>query len=124
MLLGVTFLGIKGIEYKQKFDEHHVPGASFSFDREEIPGHPGQYANPSHAAIFFALYFIMTGMHAFHMIVGLVLVGTIAILCGRRWFSGGGEVQVEVTGLYWHFVDIVWIFLFPLLYLISRHPLH
>ena len=71
MLFGLTFLGIKGIEYKQKFDEHHVPGATFSFEHEEIPSQPGQYANPQHAQIFFALYFIMTGLHALHMIVGL-----------------------------------------------------
>src|ERR1700693_853355 len=71
MLLGLTFLGIKGIEYRDKFVEHHVPGASFSFEHEEIPGHPGQYANPAHAQIFFSLYFVMTGLHALHMIIGL-----------------------------------------------------
>ena len=63
--------------------------------------------------MFFILYFIMTGLHAFHMIVGLALLGTMAYLTHRRWFSGGGGVQIEVTGLYWHFIDIVWIFLYP-----------
>ena len=71
MLLGLAFLGIKGIEYKDKFEEHHVPGVSFSFDHVPIPRHPDQYANPRHAEIFFSLYFIMTGLHALHMIVGL-----------------------------------------------------
>ena len=71
MLFGLAFLGIKGVEYYDKFEEHHVPGASFSFDHVAIPGHPGEYADPHHAEIFFSLYFIMTGLHAVHMIVGL-----------------------------------------------------
>ena len=71
MLLGLTFLGIKGIEYKDKFEEHHVPGASFSFNNVPVPGHPGEYANPKHAQLFFTLYFVMTGLHALHMIIGL-----------------------------------------------------
>ena len=71
------------------------------------------------AQMFFVLYFFMTGLHAFHMIVGLVLVGIMAWLSHRRWFSGGGETQIEMMGLYWHFVDVVWVFLYPLLYLIE-----
>src|ERR1700730_16050491 len=73
MVLGLAFLGIKAKEYKDKFEEHHVPGASFSFDHVPIPGHPDQYANPRHAQIFFSLYFIMTGLHALHMIICLGL---------------------------------------------------
>jgi cytochrome c oxidase subunit 3 len=121
MLFGVTFLGIKGIEYKAKFDEHHVPGASFSFDHEEIPGHPGQYANPRHAQIFFSLYFIMTGLHALHMIIGLGLFTWLLIMAWRGRFTPEYYTPLEMGGLYWHFVDIVWIYLFPLLYLIDRH---
>ena len=122
MLFGCVFLGIKGIEYKAKFDEHHVPGASFSFDHEEIPGHPGQYANPRHAQIFFSLYFIMTGLHALHMIIGLGLFTWLLIMAWRRRFTPEYYTPLEIGGLYWHFVDIVWIYLFPLLYLIDRHP--
>jgi cytochrome c oxidase subunit III len=70
------------------------------------------------AQLYFILYFLMTGLHAFHMIIGIVLVGIIAALSWRGWFSGGGVTQIEVTGLYWHFVDLVWVFLYPLLYLI------
>jgi cytochrome c oxidase subunit 3 len=120
MLLGATFLGIKGIEYKDKFDEHHVPGASFSF-HEEIPGHPGQYANPAHAQIFFSLYFVMTGLHALHMIIGLGIFLWLFLMAWKGRFTPEYNTPVEIGGLYWHFVDIVWIYLFPLLYLIDRH---
>jgi cytochrome c oxidase subunit 3 len=122
MLFGLSFLGIKGIEYKQKFVEHHVPGPTFNFDHEAIPGNAGQYANPQHAQIFFALYFIMTGLHALHMVVGL---GIFTWLLWKAWkgvFTPRYHTPLEIGGLYWHFVDIVWIYLFPLLYLIDRHP--
>jgi cytochrome c oxidase subunit 3 len=121
MLLGATFLGIKGIEYKDKFDEHHVPGASFSFDHEEIPGQPGQYANPAHAQIFFSLYFVMTGLHALHMIIGLGIFLWLFLMAWKGRFTSEYNTPIEIGGLYWHFVDIVWIYLFPLLYLIDRH---
>ncbi len=75
----------------------------------------------SRARLFFVLYFFMTGLHAIHLIIGIILVGVIAALVGTSWFSGFGETQVEVTGLYWHFIDIVWVFLYPLLYLIDIH---
>ncbi|HTS05748.1 MAG TPA: cytochrome c oxidase subunit 3 [Candidatus Eisenbacteria bacterium] len=121
MLFGLGFLGIKGIEYHDKFVEHHVPGTSFSFEHEEIPGHPGQYANARHAEIFFALYFIMTGLHALHMIVGLGIFTWLFIKAWRGMFTPRYYTPLEIGGLYWHFVDIVWIYLFPLLYLIDRH---
>jgi cytochrome c oxidase subunit III len=122
MLLGLVFLGIKAIEYKDKFEEHHVPGASFSFDHVSIPGHPGQYANPRHAEIFFSLYFVMTGLHALHMIVGLGIFSWLLFAAWKGRFTPEYHTPVEIGGLYWHFVDIVWIYLFPLLYLIDRHP--
>jgi cytochrome c oxidase subunit 3 len=122
MLFGVAFLGIKGIEYKDKFDEHHVPGVSFSFDHESVPGHPGQYANPQHAQIFFSLYFIMTGLHALHMVIGLGIFTWLLWMAWKGRFTPRYHTPLEIGGLYWHFVDIVWIYLFPLLYLIDRHP--
>lgn len=122
MIFGLAFLGIKGVEYKQKFEEHHVPGASFSFDHVPVPGHPDQYANPRHAEIFFALYFIMTGLHALHMIIGLGLFAWLLYMAWKGRFTPEYHTPLEVGGLYWHFVDIVWIYLFPLLYLIDRHP--
>ena len=120
MLFGLAFLGIKGVEYKDKFEEHHVPGASFSFNQVPIPGHPDQYANPQHAQIFFSLYFIMTGLHALHMIIGVGLFAFITYNAMRRRYGPDYYTPVEVAGLYWHFVDIIWIYLFPLLYLIDR----
>jgi len=122
MLFGTTFLGIKGKEYKDKFDEHHVPGASFSFEHVSIPGHPNEYANPKHAQIFFALYFVMTGLHALHMIIGLGLFAWLLWTSWKGRFTPEYHTPLEIGGLYWHFVDIVWIYLFPLLYLIDRHP--
>ena len=122
MLLGLAFLGIKAKEYTDKFEEHHVPGPSFSFENVPIPGHPGQYANPSHAQIFFALYFIMTGLHALHMVAGLGVFSWLLALAWKGRFTPEYHTPVEVGGLYWHFVDIIWIYLFPLLYLIDRHP--
>jgi cytochrome c oxidase subunit III len=122
MLFGLAFLGIKGKEYKDKFEEHHVPGASFSFEKVPIPGHPDQYANPRHAQIFFALYFIMTGLHALHMVVGLGIFTWLLTMAWKGRFTPEYHTPLEIGGLYWHFVDIVWIYLFPLLYLIDRHP--
>jgi cytochrome c oxidase subunit 3 len=121
MLFGAAFLGIKGIEYADKFHEHHVPGASFNFDHEEVPNHPGQYAEPRHAEIFFALYFIMTGLHALHMIIGLGIFSWLFWAAWKGRFTPEYHTPLEIGGLYWHFVDIVWIYLFPLLYLIDRH---
>jgi cytochrome c oxidase subunit III len=112
MALGGVFLGIKSVEYYHKFVEHHVPGPSFQFAEPE-------YAK--NAQLFFSLYFMMTGLHALHMIIG------IGIMLFMLWWAWNGTITpeyhapIEISGLYWHFVDIVWIFLFPLLYLIGRH---
>jgi len=111
IVLGGVFLGIKAIEYHHKFEDHLVPGHSFSF--------PG--SKPLNAQLFFSLYFAMTGMHALHMIIGIGLLTFLVVQASRGRFSPEYHSPVEMTGLYWHFVDIVWIFLFPLLYLIDRH---
>jgi cytochrome c oxidase subunit 3 len=111
MILGGIFLGIKAVEYSHKFHEHLVPGSSFAFDP--------QFFRP--AQIFFSLYFMMTGLHALHMIVGMGLMIWMLIWAYNGTFGNGYYSPVEIVGLYWHFVDIVWIFLFPLLYLIGRH---
>jgi cytochrome c oxidase subunit 3 len=111
MILGAVFLGIKAVEYYHKFVEHHVPGASFQFEPE--------YAR--HAQIFFSLYFMMTGVHALHMIIGIGIMLVMFVLASRGTITATYYSPIEISGLYWHFVDIVWIFLFPLLYLIGRH---
>jgi cytochrome c oxidase subunit 3 len=122
LVLGLLFLGIKAKEYTEKFESHHVPGASFSFDNQPVSGHPGQYANPQHAQIFFALYFVMTGLHALHMIIGVGIFIWLLTMAWKGRFTPEYHTPVEIGGLYWHFVDVIWIYLFPLLYLIDRHP--
>ena len=111
MILGAAFLGIKVIEYADKFAHHTVPGPNFVWD--------GQY--PAAAEMFYSIYFCMTGLHAIHMIIGIGLMLVITWKAARRQFDASYYTPVEVAGLYWHFVDIVWIFLFPLLYLIGYH---
>jgi len=120
IILGFAFLGIKADEYAEKFEKHHVPGPSFQF-AEKIPGHPDQMADPNHAQIYFSLYFVMTGLHALHMIIGIGLFVWLLVAAVKRRFTPHYYTPLEMGGLYWHFVDIVWIYLFPLLYLISRH---
>ena len=183
ILLGFGFLGIKGIEYADKFREHHVPGPSFNFVQEgagetgtvkffndakgfgfisrengedvfvsssaiQTPGshslQPGQQVqfelvkgekgwqaehvgsakppvNTSHMQIYFALYFIMTGLHALHMIIGIGFFTWLLYAAWKGHFTPAYNTPVEMGGLYWHFVDIIWIYLFPLLYLIDLH---
>jgi cytochrome c oxidase subunit 3 len=111
MALGAAFLGIKSVEYYHKFAEHHVPGPSFQFEKEHV----------RQAQIFFSLYFIMTGLHALHMVIGLGIMLVMLWLAWRGTITREYYSPIEVSGLYWHFVDIVWIFLFPLLYLLGRH---
>jgi cytochrome c oxidase subunit 3 len=110
MVLGLVFLVIKGFEYAHKFHEHHVPGPDFVFE--------GPHAQQ--VQIFLSLYFAMTGLHALHMVIGFGLLSVIAWMAYKRRFTPEWYTPVEMAGLYWHFVDIVWIFLFPLLYLVDR----
>jgi len=111
MLLGATFLGIKGVEYAHKFHQHLVPGPWFSYSGVDA----------KQAELFFSLYFAMTGLHALHMVIGLGVLTVLVILAYRGRYGRAYHTPIEISGLYWHFVDIVWIFLFPLLYLIARH---
>jgi cytochrome c oxidase subunit 3 len=144
MLLGVVFLGIKGKEYYDKWDECHIPGAVIGkgfnatgargcergnimeeiMDRGKKNGHPVPENSARQTAqqteIFFSFYFAMTGLHAFHMIIGLGLMTWLLLRANHGEFGPAYYTPVELGGLYWHFVDIVWIFLFPLLYLINR----
>lgn len=128
MVLGAGFLGVKAIEYTTEYNEHLVPGLGFRVNEESHEGQPSdrevvaeKQLNPGRYEMFFVLYFFMTGLHAIHLIIGIGLVGVMTYLSYHRWFSGGGATQIEVTGLYWHFIDIVWVFLYPMLYLINVH---
>jgi cytochrome c oxidase subunit 3 len=117
IVLGTTFLVVKYFEYSSKFEHHLVPGPSFS--TEHLPIHGVDPAGG--VQIFFALYFIMTGIHAAHMVVGIGLMLVILGMAIRGRFTPDYYNPIEISGLYWHFVDIVWIFLFPLLYLLGLH---
>ena len=110
-VFGSAFLGIKAYEYAHKFHEGLVPGPNFTFSGPD----------PSYHELFLCFYFALTGLHALHMIIGLGIIATLFVLAWRGWFTPGYFTPVEVSGLYWHFVDLVWIFLFPLLYLLGRH---
>ncbi len=111
LILGGVFLGVKAYEYHDKWVHHEVPGAHFDCEGCDDAGH---------APLFFSLYFGMTGLHATHMLVGFVILSIIIVQASRGKFTAKWYTPVEMFGLYWHFVDIVWIFLFPLLYLIDR----
>jgi cytochrome c oxidase subunit III len=128
-VFGVAFLGIKYVEYKEKWEKHHIPGAHFDIAEFVNPAAYGIKEKPlppdmaQRTQVFFFLYFAMTGMHALHMIIGVGLLFWLIWRARRGDFSAGYVAPIENFGLYWHFVDIVWLFLFPLLYLINRHPL-
>lgn len=114
MVLGLAFLAVKGIEWHKEVGEHLFPGAGFRPD--DAPG-----AETLHGMLlFFLLYFALTGMHALHMCVGLATCAVLAWRLVRRGEHGPSAESVELAGLYWHFVDVVWIFLYPLLYLVGR----
>jgi cytochrome c oxidase subunit III len=147
MILGAAFLGVKAKEYYDKWDECHIPGIGSQvigkpFNtwggcdvknpklgniadeiREKDPKVPEVAAVQiaKRTEIFFSFYFAMTGLHAFHMVIGLGLLTWLLLRAKSGEFGPSYYTPVELGGLYWHFVDIVWIFLFPLLYLISRH---
>ena len=116
LVFGAAFLGIKGVEWYAKFQEHHVPGASFHFEQTELDG---KSIDPQHIQLYFSLYFAMTGMHALHMIIGLGIFLYLTYYSWKGRYTPEYYTPLENGGLYWHFVDIVWIYLFPLLYLID-----
>jgi cytochrome c oxidase subunit 3 len=109
LVFALAFLAVKGLEYHEDVKEYLWPGPHF---RPELP---------PQAQIFWVLYWIMTGVHALHVTVGIGLLSTMAWMTSQRKFSDAYYTPVEMTGLYWHFVDIIWIYLYPLLYLIHRY---
>jgi cytochrome c oxidase subunit III len=122
LIFGSAFLGVKAIEWNEKFVEHHVPGASFHFDERASDGKLLiSESEQGHAQIFFSLYFGMTGLHALHMVVGVGMLLWLIWAAKIGTYSASYFTPIDIGGLYWHFVDVIWIFLFPLLYLIDRH---
>jgi cytochrome c oxidase subunit 3 len=142
ILLGFVFFGVKYVEYAQKFHHHLVPGKNFDIfycvnnpakcsdidaadmakEKEEIEA--AAQADPdlnAHAQLYYSAYFGMTGLHALHMVIGAGLLFWLLKESVAGRFNAEWNNPVDIVGLYWHFVDIVWIYLFPLLYLIDRH---
>ena len=132
-LLGCVFLGVKVIEYEDKFANYEVPGQNYNwlYHEQHVVAEGGEHppARELHLTpeqlqnttqIYFSLYFTMTGLHALHMIIGVGLMLVITWMAWKGKFDAHWYTPVEMSGLYWHFVDIVWIFLFPLLYLVER----
>ena len=132
LVLGFAFLGIKAIEWHGEWVDHHVPGLRFTSTDFVNPALDPETYNVYHdkplapdmagkTEMYFFLYFAMTGMHALHMIVGISLLVYLIFRARAGDYTTGHVTYIENFGLYWHFVDIIWIFLFPLLYLISRY---
>jgi cytochrome c oxidase subunit 3 len=145
IVLGVAFMGIKAYEYYEKYNHQLVPVRGLRFDVDQLAhdatsedessdiGMSGANERPAthedvtspaidegKAKIFYGLYFAMTGVHFLHMVIGIAILLLFLRPAARGSYTSGNFVPVELMGLYWHFVDIVWIFLFPLLYLIDR----
>jgi cytochrome c oxidase subunit 3 len=140
MILAMTFLGVKMVEYGDKFREHLVPGTHFVWNQKlvkeqerlssysvltgsDLSSKSGVEEAPvsrNQAQMFFILYFALTGLHAIHVIIGILIMGVLCVMLATNNRATRYFMPVEMVGLYWHFVDIVWIFLYPLLYLIPR----
>ncbi len=110
--LGTLFLVIKFFEYREDYEQNLVPGLAF-----DPVAWRARSLDPRHVQLFLMFYYIMTGLHAVHLVIGIGLIGILAILAARGRFAPLYYSPVEVGGLYWHFVDVIWIFLLPLLYL-------
>ncbi|HJR07447.1 MAG TPA: cytochrome c oxidase subunit 3 family protein [Pyrinomonadaceae bacterium] len=124
MLLGLTFLGVKAVEYHEKYVDHHIPGFGFKWEENAYPHHVPEENRPAlehNIQMFYWIYFAMTGLHALHMIIGIGGLALISYFAYRGHYTPEYHAPVELFGLYWHFVDIVWIFLFPLLYLLGAN---
>jgi cytochrome c oxidase subunit 3 len=112
--LGTTFLAFKAVEYYLDYRENLVPLFAFN---------PAEWAalnvRPEHVQLFLIFYYFLTGLHAIHLLIGIAVVLVLAWLTHRDHFSAEYHSPIESWGLYWHFIDVVWVFLLPLLYLIG-----
>ncbi|BDG04479.1 cytochrome c oxidase subunit 3 family protein [Anaeromyxobacter oryzae] len=106
--LALVFLGFKALEYTHHFQEGQLPGRYYTFEGVQGPG----------ATIYFSLYFLITGLHGIHVIIGMTVLAIVGVLSWRGKFTAEYHTPVELAGLYWHLVDLIWIFVFPLIYLI------
>jgi cytochrome c oxidase subunit 3 len=113
--LGTLFMVFKAVEYYDDYQKSLVPGIAF---------HPAEWSDPGPVQLFLIFYYVMTGLHAVHLTVGIGIMVWMIVLARKGRFGSDYYNPVEVSGLYWHFVDVIWIFLLPLLYLIGTHSLH
>lgn len=136
LLCALAFMGIKSIEWTEKYHHHLIPGPHFEFLLDDPQAADTKLADWSvrkeailvndahverHAQMFFVMYFCLTGLHGIHVLIGMGVIGWMMLRAMRNEFSAGWNTPIELTGLYWHLVDIIWIYLFPLIYLIHRH---
>ncbi len=136
LLCAGAFMVIKGIEWTEKYHHHLIPGASFHFDLNDPTAPETQLANwgerreailiadphvERHAQMFYVMYFCLTGLHGIHVLIGMGLITWMILRAKRNEFNTRWNTPIELTGLYWHLVDVIWIYLFPLIYLIHRH---
>jgi cytochrome c oxidase subunit 3 len=115
------FLGVKYVEYQHKWHDGLLWASKYD-PQEHTPSeelsHETQQQAKEHVGVFFSIYFLMTGLHAIHVLIGMALITWLLVLAARGRFSSRYFGPVDYVGLYWHLVDMIWIFLFPLLYLI------
>lgn len=118
-VLGLSFLVIKGFEWTADYHEGLIPAIAWNPHMpEHIVGDIDTFRN--NMQLFFIVYFCMTGLHAIHMVIGLGVVAYMTWLSKKDFFTEGNDQPIELLGLYWHFIDIVWVFLYPLLYLVGK----
>jgi cytochrome c oxidase subunit 3 len=113
IVLGLSFLVVKGFEYHADYKEGLIPWLNW---------HPKEIADPrirANVEMFMTFYFVMTMIHALHMTIGAAVLGVVAWMAHKKKFTAEWFTPVDMTGLYWHFVDVVWVFLFPMLYLVN-----
>jgi cytochrome c oxidase subunit 3 len=120
--LGLCFLCLKGLEYYTDYRDNLIPGWKFD-DSEWVQKEGFRAEQVPQVKLFLLFYWIMTGLHALHVTIGICAVGVMSVLAWRGYFSSAYYSPVDVTGLYWHFVDMVWIFLLPMLYLLGTHTM-
>jgi len=108
LLFGGVFLAVKYFEYRHHFHDGHLPGRYYTYAGLQVPG----------AAMFWTVYFLMTGLHGIHVVAGMAVLAWLAVGAWRGSYGGDYSTPLELGGMYWHLVDLIWIFLFPLLYLI------
>jgi cytochrome c oxidase subunit 3 len=108
LVFGLVFMAIKGIEYRNHFHEGALPGKYYRLHEVSLPG----------VSMYWTLYFLMTGLHGLHVLIGMTVIAVILYRTLHGYYDSGYYVGIELAGLYWHLVDLIWIFLFPLLYLV------